>query len=299
MFIIGNFTPIGGQGRAGNSPAHWSYQSATDNLATVQASNYFDEIGTQVSPGDFINVSLPDGKAIITVVSTTLTPPGVLIDPAVIGSGSGGGAGLLSTTIFTSVNLALTSIHDGNEIRVDTSSGDVAINLPDSASLTKDFRVSIVKTSMDGNDVFVDASGSDTINGDVSDTQSVPFDRKIYVLSQPNTTWVVDNHVPTLIPFVTPIGSSTTIGFDDNLFMFQVTGAGAFTVNVPDDATEAIPQGMQVDILRSGTGSVTFAPLGSAVIESRGGLLNINAQHSAATLIKLGVDTWLLIGDLA
>jgi len=88
MFQIKNFTPVGGQARAGNSPAHWAYSSSTDDLATVRGNNYFDQIGTQVSPGDFINVSLIDTKAILTVGSTTLTPPRVVIDFGIIATQS-------------------------------------------------------------------------------------------------------------------------------------------------------------------------------------------------------------------
>ena len=90
-FEIVNFSPIGGQARSGNSPAHWSYESDVDDLPAAQAPGYFDKVGTQVSPGDFINVSLADGKAILTVDSIVLSPPGVVIDAAIIGSGSGGG----------------------------------------------------------------------------------------------------------------------------------------------------------------------------------------------------------------
>jgi len=89
-FEIANFSPLGGQARSGNSPAHWSYESTTDDLAAAQATGYFDKMGTQVSPGDFISTSLTDGKAILTVASTVLSPPGVVIDLETIGSGSGG-----------------------------------------------------------------------------------------------------------------------------------------------------------------------------------------------------------------
>jgi len=89
-FEIVNFSPVGGQAGSGNSPAHWSYESVTDTLSIVQAAGYFDDLGIQVSPGDFISVSLMDGKAILTVASVTLSPPAVVIDGAIIGAASGG-----------------------------------------------------------------------------------------------------------------------------------------------------------------------------------------------------------------
>lgn len=188
-FLIDNLTPIGGQGRSGNSPAHWSYKSATDNLAIIQAPNYFDEIGTQVNPGDFINVSLPDGKAIVTVTSITLNPPGVVIDPATISA-----TGKVTRFIGTSLDL---------------------------------------------------------------------------------------------------------VAADNLSFCLIANGVSPFTVNVPDDATELFPVGAEMDFIRDGAGSVTFNPTGGVTIESRDGLLSLNAQYSAATLKKIAPDEWRLIGDLA
>ncbi|MCK4784658.1 MAG: hypothetical protein KAV87_12970 [Desulfobacteraceae bacterium] len=101
-FEIGNFSPVGGQARSGNSPAHWSYESETDMLSMVQAAGYFDEVGTQVHPGDFISASIMDGKFILTVASVTLSPPGVVIDGAIIGAG---GAGAFPVVEFTSDTL--------------------------------------------------------------------------------------------------------------------------------------------------------------------------------------------------
>jgi len=87
-FDVNNFSPIGGQTRRGKSPTHWSYKSLTDDLETVLAPGYFNEVGTRVLPGDFIDVFLLDGKAIITVASTFLRPPTVVIDSGVISPSS-------------------------------------------------------------------------------------------------------------------------------------------------------------------------------------------------------------------
>lgn len=191
-FISKNFTPIGGQARAGNSPAYWSYESAVDTLATVQAADYFNELGTQVAPGDFISVSLPDGKAILTVASTVLSPPAVVIDPGTIGG------------------------------------------------------------------------------------EPVPFPVEIFT------------------------GTAKNLVVADNLKFFVMDNAAAQTVTIPGNAAEAFPIGAEMEFLReNATGLVTFAVSGAAVLESRDGLVEINAQYSAATLKKIDTDEWRLIGDLA
>ena len=74
----------------------------------------------------------------------------------------------------------------------------------------------------------------------------------------------------------------------------------AQTITIPDNGDEAFPIGAEMEFLReNATGTVTFAAPGAAVLQSRDALVTINAQHSAATLKKIGTDSWLLIGDLA
>jgi len=92
-FVKDNFTPIGGQARAGSSPAHWSYESSVDSLQDIKGPGYFNEIATQVKASDFINVSLTDGKRIITVASTVDFPKEVIIDSESIGAKTAGAFG--------------------------------------------------------------------------------------------------------------------------------------------------------------------------------------------------------------
>ncbi len=188
-FINSNFTPIGGQARAGNAPAHWSYESLTDNLADVQGADYFNEIATQVAAGDFINLSLADGKAIVTITSATDFPKEVVVDLQVIG----GGAFPVEVFNGTAKNLVVT----------------------------------------------------------------------------------------------------------DNSKFFVMDNAGAQTVTIPENDSEAFPIGAEMDFLREGAGSVTFAVSGAAVLQSRSGLVTINDQYSAASLKKIDTDEWRLFGDLA
>lgn len=190
-FEIDNFSPVGGQARIGNSPAEWSYSSLTDDLATVLGSGYFDEVGTQVSPGDFIIVSLLAGKAIITVLSTTLKPPGVVIDSKTIGS----------------------------------------------------------------------------------------------------------EHATFAVEFFT--GTAKNLVVDDNLKFIVMDNAAAQTVTIPENASEPFPIGSEIEFLREGVGTVTFAVSGAAVLQSRSGLVMINARYSAVALKKIDTDEWRLFGDLA
>lgn len=101
-------------------------------------------------------------------------------------------AGLFATVLTTPSNIVVQESQDGFEVRVDTSAGDVDITLPDSTSLTSDFRVAIVKTTSDSNVVNGKVQGSDTANGGTSDiVQAVQFERLIYTLDQASASYVV------------------------------------------------------------------------------------------------------------
>lgn len=94
-------------------------------------------------------------------------------------------AGLFATSISTPSNIVVQESQDGFEVRVDTSSGDVDITLPDSTALSLDFRVGIVKTTSDSNVVNVKVQGTDTINGGTADfVEDNQFTRIIFVLDQ-------------------------------------------------------------------------------------------------------------------
>ena len=129
-FINNNFTPIGGQARAGNSPASWSYESSTDILADVKAADYFNEIATQVKAGDFINVSLADGKAIVTITSSTDFPKVVVIDLDSIGAG-GTGAFPVETFTGTAKNLV---VADNLKFFVMDNVGAITVTIPEDSA---------------------------------------------------------------------------------------------------------------------------------------------------------------------
>jgi len=94
-------------------------------------------------------------------------------------------------------------------------------------------------------------------------------------------------------------------GFDkvldvaDNLKFHVMDNTGAMCVIIQENAVEAFPIGAEMEFLRESTGTVTFVTTGVAVLDSRDGLVTLNAQYSAGTLKKTGTDEWGLIGDLA
>lgn len=70
------------------------------------------------------------------------------------------------------------------------------------------------------------------------------------------------------------------------------------TITVPAGSSAAFPVGTHVDIARLGAGTVTVAGDTGVAVNGTPGL-KLRAQYSAATLIEVAADSWLLVGDLS
>jgi hypothetical protein len=82
--------------------------------------------------------------------------------------------------------------------------------------------------------------------------------------------------------------------------MITLTNAAAITLSVPTNASVAFPVGTTIDLAQMGAGKVTVAAVtpGTTTVNATPSL-GFRAQYSAATLIKLATDNWLVVGDLA
>ena len=87
----------------------------------------------------------------------------------------------------------------------------------------------------------------------------------------------------------------TTVLADANkLLTLDSTG---ITVTIPAASSVAYPTGSQIHLYQSGTGQATLTgDTGVSVYSSNG--LKTRAQYSVATVIKVGINSWVLIGDV-
>ena len=68
-------------------------------------------------------------------------------------------------------------------------------------------------------------------------------------------------------------------------------------IQIPFESTEAFPIGAHIDVLMFGSNSVTID--GSKVtLHSYENKITIAGENVAVTLIKIGSDRWLLVGNL-
>ena len=71
------------------------------------------------------------------------------------------------------------------------------------------------------------------------------------------------------------------------------------TVTLPANASVEIPVGYSIDIIQTGTGSVTVSEGSSAVsINSKSNIKSLDGQYSKGTLVKIADNTWFFFGNL-
>jgi hypothetical protein len=93
-------------------------------------------------------------------------------------------------------------------------------------------------------------------------------------------------------------GTSYTLVLTDAHDLVTLSNGSAITLTIPTNASVAFAIGDQVNIVQIGTGQVTVGGAG-VTIGSQGSKLKLNGQWSAATLIKIDTNTWVLVGNTA
>jgi hypothetical protein len=96
----------------------------------------------------------------------------------------------------------------------------------------------------------------------------------------------------------TQTGTTYTPILSDNGKLVTLDNASSITLTVPTNISVSYATGAQINLLQLGLGQVTVVGDTGVTVYSTPGA-NFRAQYSAATLIKLDTDTWLLTGDLS
>ena len=93
-------------------------------------------------------------------------------------------------------------------------------------------------------------------------------------------------------------GTTYTLALSDAQKLVTLTNASAITLTVPTNSSVAFTIGDQVNLLQLGAGQVTVSGAG-VTLRSEGSKLKLKAQYAIATLIKVGTDEWVVVGNLA
>jgi hypothetical protein len=92
--------------------------------------------------------------------------------------------------------------------------------------------------------------------------------------------------------------ASYTLVLADDGKLVELNSASGINLTVPPYSSVPFPVGTQITIVQTGAGQVTVVQGSGVTVNSNPGL-KIRAQYTAATLIKRGTDTWVLVGDLS
>jgi hypothetical protein len=98
-------------------------------------------------------------------------------------------------------------------------------------------------------------------------------------------------------------GTTYTFVLTDNRNkLVTASNASAQTYTIPLNSSVAFPTGSTINIIAIGAGQVTIQGAGGVTVASTGATATapkLRVQYSAATLIKVGTDSWYVVGDLA
>jgi hypothetical protein len=108
------------------------------------------------------------------------------------------------------------------------------------------------------------------------------------------TSWKYIHGYTTLLSKI----ASYEPALDDAGKTITFDSASNTTITVPPNSSKAFPLGTRFDVLRMGTGLVTFVQGAGVTILSKNSNKNIASRWSGATIVKTDTNTWVLIGDL-
>lgn len=86
-----------------------------------------------------------------------------------------------------------------------------------------------------------------------------------------------------------------TLALHDSGTVVLVNSATDVNITVP---VGVFPTGATIQIIRQGAGEVALTPASGVTIRSKSSAKRLSLQYSGATIIKVGSDEWILIGDL-
>lgn len=148
----------------------------------------------------------------------------------------------------------------------------------------------LTSPTVDGAGIIFEGSSADA-NETILNVVDPTADRTITLPDESGTVALRD------VAFVLSSSTSYPLILADSYKMISISNASAITVTVPANTSVAFPTGTQINLLQRGAGQITVAGAVGVTINSSS-TLKLRAQWSAATLIKIDTNTWVLTGDI-
>lgn len=276
------------------------YVDATNNrvgIFTAAPAHALDITGaTRILSGGVGIGTAPTGASPLTIGGSGWTSSGLVMlpsisaavgsSPSIIGvTGTIIEAGSGTHTIIAGVNISAPSITAGLATVADTAS--LYISGAPSTTVTG------------SNNSILVASGTSRFNGDVVTGSANAYSSGGYdIVVRNESTGRLETIEPDVIPINAQSGTSYSLVLTDRGSFVRMNNAASNTLTVPTNASVAFPVGTQVLIYQEGSGQTTISPAGGVTINASDAASKLRVQHSVATLIKIGTNTWVLSGDI-
>ncbi len=102
--------------------------------------------------------------------------------------------------------------------------------------------------------------------------------------------------VDSLTPISQKTASYTLSALTERDDLIEMGSSSAMTLTIPTDATLDFPIGTSIDILQTGEGQVTIAPVSGTVTVNATPGLKLRTTWSSCTLFKRAANTWVVYG---
>ena len=99
-------------------------------------------------------------------------------------------------------------------------------------------------------------------------------------------------------PIVQKTAAYTLSALTERDSLIEVSSATGVTITIPTNTAVAYPIGTSIDILQTGAGQVSIAPVDGTVTVNATPGLKLRTTWSSATLFKRAANTWVVFGDL-
>jgi hypothetical protein len=99
-------------------------------------------------------------------------------------------------------------------------------------------------------------------------------------------------------PSTVLITASTTLALSHMEKFLFCSSASQITLTIPEHSAVPFPVGTMINVVRIGTGSVTFATASGVTLSTQENARSIGGQNCAVTLYKSGKNEWIGLGAM-
>lgn len=205
------------------------------------------------------------------------------------------------TITFADSPYVPSAAQEGTLFRVDTSGGNVVVNLSTLATYAEDMKFAFCKTTGDANTVTINRGGSDTIDGGTSKVLDTQYVIVVFVGDSATGTWL------TAVQNSPVADGSVTNTKLANMAQNRIKGRNDSGSGPPEDLTlsevlDMVGSAADGDILYRASGSWTRLPKGTASQQLRmnsGGTAPEWASASSAVIVDRAYAEYTTSSDIA